>query len=192
MHLHYNQTTGAPISFHGDQDMAPSPSIEVTDAQWRAVVAETDRFRVDTGTGGLIETAPAAPGLDDQRTAAILRLGRIIERMSGALVAGVPAAERDAWAIKEAAAAAVLADNATKADLDLLNAEAAETGEMLDDLAASILAQAGAFRIAAGKVSGVRRAARARIVEAQDAAGIEAALADAATAADAFVADLEG
>ena len=55
------------------------------------------------------------------------------------------------------------AGTATANDLSMLNAEAGLTGETLDDLAASILANAAMFRVIVGKIAGFRRQTKAAL-----------------------------
>jgi len=66
----------------------------------------------------------------------------------------VPQAERDSWPTKEAAARAVLDDSATAQQIAMLDAECAVTGEIRDDLAASILSKADAYGGFAAAIGG--------------------------------------
>ena len=74
-----------------------------------------------------------------------------------------PESEKLSWSDKEKAAERYQAGTATANDLSMLNAEAGLTGETLDDLAASILANAAMFRVIVGKIAGFRRQTKAAL-----------------------------
>ena len=74
-----------------------------------------------------------------------------------------PDAEKLSWSDKEKAAEHYQAGTATANDLAMLQAEAGLTSETLDDLAASILANAALFRVVVGKIAGFRRQTKAAL-----------------------------
>ena len=121
-----------------------------------------------------------------------MRGSRAIQRMQSRLEAcaerptgPVPLAERLSWTAKEAAARAHLAGEAGAADTALLEAEARETGETLDRLAATIVRNADVFRAASARLAGLRRHHLRRIAAAETPAEVAARLADLEAALDA-------
>jgi|GEM_PF-4372181 len=89
-----------------------------------------------------------------------------IEAVEETLTAGVPLAEKLSWATKEQAALAVLGGTDSPADTALLAGEASITGETVVELAARIIAAAEAYRFAASRMAGIRRAAEKAIAAA--------------------------
>jgi hypothetical protein len=108
--------------------------------------------------------------LDIERAEARARIVQLIERAEVALTGARSRYEPHSWDRKAAAAAAYLGGTATTAQEAMLQAEADETGETLTDLAQLIAANAGAFEVAAARLTGLRRKAMAGIAAAEDAA----------------------
>ena len=125
-----------------------------------------------------------ADTLAAQRKDGIERLGLVMDAGSKRMVVGIPAAERDGWAVKAAAAERHAAGQATDLDTTILSVEAGTTGESIDDLALSILANASQFATLAGLLAGIRRKAKAAIETAANETEIQAAI-------DAAVLDLD-
>ena len=90
-----------------------------------------------------------------------------ISAVEEALTSGVPLAEKLSWTAKEQAALAVYAGTETEADTALLAGEASITGETVTELAARIIAAAEAYRFAASRLAGIRRAAEKAIAAAE-------------------------
>ncbi|MCC6306572.1 MAG: hypothetical protein IT545_15445 [Rhodobacteraceae bacterium] len=128
----------------------------------------------------------AAGELARARAAAAAGLVGAIEAAAEAATGRVPLAERLSWPAKEAAARAILAGAATAADLGLIAAEAAVTGEVPGDLALRIVGRAEALRTIAARLAGLRRRTLAEIgaaATAAAAAGVLAAARDGIAAA---------
>jgi hypothetical protein len=89
----------------------------------------------------------------------------------------VPQADRDSWATKAVAARAYLADVASADQTAMLQAEAAVTGELVEDLAAAIVAMAENYAGIAAKLAGQRRKTRTAIEAATTPAQVQVALA---------------
>jgi len=94
---------------------------------------------------------------------AIAAVHSAISRVETTLTSGVPLAEKLSWTAKEQAALAVLAETASPADTALLAGEASITGETVVELAGRIVAAAEAYRFAASRMAGIRRAAERAI-----------------------------
>ncbi len=107
-----------------------------------------------------------APGRTFTATTALAAVLAAIEAVETALTSGVPLAEKLSWTAKEQAAIAVLADTASPADTALLAGEASITGETVAELAGRIVAAAEAYRFAASRMAGIRRAAERAIASA--------------------------
>lgn len=143
-----------------------------------------DHFEVitDAQTGEKVirpytEAEIAALGMQPaQALAAVLAS---IASVEAALTAGVPLGEKLSWTAKEQAALAVFSGNDSPADTALLAGEASITGETVAELAQRIIAAAEAYRFAASRMAGIRRAAEKAIAVAADAAALEQAVATA-------------
>jgi len=120
--------------------------------------------------------------LQAHQRAARRRVVESLDRMAVAQTGDVPTAEGLSWGDKARAAEAVLANSADPAQLAMLEAEAAETGEVLSDLAARIKARADQFRATAGRIAGIRRTVNASIGAAGTPAEVEAVIAAFETA----------
>jgi hypothetical protein len=81
-------------------------------------------------------------------------------RIAAEAMGNVPLHEMLSWPIKEAAARRFLAKEATDQDLTMLQAEVAETGETLEQLARMILRKADEFRFLTARLTGERRRVR--------------------------------
>jgi len=125
-----------------------------------------------------LETPDPAADLAQARAAAEAALLGRIDAVAEALTGLVPLAEKLSWIPKEEAAQAIADGTASPADRALLEGEAAVTGESVADLAARILKNAGAWRLAIAWLSGLRRRTLAALAQAPDAGGIAAALAE--------------
>lgn len=102
----------------------------------------------------------------------------------------VPADEKLAWVYKDAAARAIDAGTADAAQLALIDAEAAITGETREDLAAKIIVKSNLYRQVVAAVSGLRRKTGAAIDAASDPYQYEAILAAAQAEAAALATSL--
>ncbi|MEM9522759.1 MAG: hypothetical protein AAF982_01990 [Pseudomonadota bacterium] len=94
---------------------------------------------------------------------AIRAMAEFADQFVAPLIEHAPPAERLSWPVKEAAAEAHLAGEATPPQTDLLAAEASITGESLDELATHIVATAAIFRQVAAAIAGLRRKVAAEI-----------------------------
>lgn len=81
------------------------------------------------------------------------------DRIAREALGNTPLYEMLAWPAKEEAARRYLAGDATEADLALLQAETAVTGEKEADLAKLVIRRADSFRQLSGQLTGMRRAA---------------------------------
>ena len=113
------------------------------------------------------------------------------DEMAEKLTGRVPAAERDSWPLKEQAARAYLAGEQSEQDTALLQAEAELTGETVAALAATIVQKSTLFRIAAGKIAGMRRTTIAAINEADTFEQVNTVLAGAKSSAELLLAELQ-
>lgn len=102
----------------------------------------------------------------------------------------VPDAEKQAFAAKEAASRAYVAGTATASQAAILRAEAAITGETVDELAALVIAEADIAVQISAHVSGLRRAVKTQLDAATDPAQLEGILDAAKVQAQAMAADL--
>jgi hypothetical protein len=93
------------------------------------------------------------------RTKAIDAARAEADRIAREALGATPLWEMLAWPAKEEAARRYLAGEATEADMLLLRAETAQTGETEADLAALVVRRADAFRQISGHLTGMRRAA---------------------------------
>jgi len=100
---------------------------------------------------------------DAGRAIALKALADFLDRATGALTAGVPLSEQLSWAPKEESAKRYLDGTHGPDDLAMLEGEAEETGETLEELAQRVLAKADANRRAVSKLTGIRRKAEADI-----------------------------
>ncbi|MEO0955800.1 MAG: hypothetical protein AAFY12_12460 [Pseudomonadota bacterium] len=98
--------------------------------------------------------------------------------------------EKLSWTVKEAAAEAHLAGNATADQTAMLQAEADQTGESLSDLSNAILSNATMFRQIAGSIAGLRRATRAALEAESDPVNYTTILQTAQSNADALASSL--
>jgi len=129
--------------------------------------------------------------MDKIRHQAISTVIKTADQMAEKLTGRVPRAERDSWPLKEAAGRAFQAGEPTPQDTALLQAEAGLTGEDVARLAASVVQKATLFRLAAGKIAGMRRAITTAINEAGTPEQVEAVLADAKSRAGLLLAELQ-
>ncbi|MCD9148526.1 hypothetical protein [Pseudophaeobacter flagellatus] len=107
-------------------------------------------------------------------------LAEALDRLTtsaSAITGRVPQAERDSWATKAVAARAYLASAASVEQVAMLQAEAAITGEEIEDLAAAIVAMADAYAGIAAQLAGLRRKTRTAIEAALTPAQVQVALA---------------
>lgn len=118
--------------------------------------------------------------LTEEKSVAQKRVVGFAEDIFKQLTAGVPDSERLSWPLKEKAARAFEAGVATTEDTLLLQGETELTGETLAELAQTIVQKANAFRMATGKITGMRRKTVAAIKEASSLEQI-AAILEAAT-----------
>ncbi|PKP71843.1 MAG: hypothetical protein CVT82_00280 [Alphaproteobacteria bacterium HGW-Alphaproteobacteria-4] len=120
--------------------------------------------------------APTPPPLDEVKSRAISAMLAWAGDFMGRFTADTPLDERLSWDAKEAAARAHIAGTADAAQVELLQAEAALTGETVDNLSLLILANAELFRQIVGRVSGLRRVTRDAINAAETPEAVQAVL----------------
>jgi hypothetical protein len=125
-------------------------------------------------------------------TTALAAVLAAIEAVESALTSGVPLAEKLSWTAKEQAAIAVLADTASPADTALLAGEASITGETVAELAGRIVAAAEAYRFAASRMAGIRRAAEKAIAVAENGEALMQAVALAEAQCEAILGAANG
>jgi hypothetical protein len=132
------------------------------------------------GPGRIDWARVIAPGTHaaEARARAETRLSEAIEAATLMLTGTVPLTEKLSWTAKEEAARAWVAGLADPAQRALLEGEAGVTGEDPGDLAARVLRNAEAWRLAIARLSGLRRRTVAALAAAPDPAAIEAVLAE--------------
>lgn len=146
---------------------------------------------LNAGPGWIVAGDAFVPPKDSfTPTTALAAVIAAIEAVEAALTSGVPLGEKLSWATKEQAAAAVLAGSPTDADTALLAGEASITGETVAELAQRIIAAAEAYRFAASRMAGIRRAAEKAIATAPDAAALEQVVATAQAQCAAIVEEI--
>lgn len=122
----------------------------------------------DAGPGWVLDgDTLVPPGRGFTQATALAAVLAAIEAVEDALTSGVPLAEKLSWTAKEQAAIAALAGSPSDADTALLAGEASITGETVAELAARIVAAAQAYRFAASRMAGIRRAAERAIASAE-------------------------
>lgn len=119
--------------------------------------------------------ARAASDLAEAQADAAQKLVAALDAYSQTLTGAVPRAEMASWTKKERAARAITAlATPDPADLALLTAERARTGETEAALVARIITRADAYSTAAGTIAGLRRAYGDQIEAAADTAAVAA------------------
>lgn len=101
--------------------------------------------------------------LRSHRSTTQAHLHKVLSDLSMQLTGATPLVEQLSWMAKETAARSHQAGTATQSDLQILNAEAQETGETLSDLAELILSKASTYRQATSFIAGTRRKYTTRI-----------------------------
>ena len=136
----------------------------------------------DAGPGWVLDgDTLVPPGRSFTPATALTAVLAAISNVEATLTAGVPLGEKLSWTAKEQAAIAVMNGTDTEADTALLAGEASITGETVLELAGRIVAAAEAYRFAASRMAGIRRAAERAIAS----AGTGEALMQAVEAAEA-------
>lgn len=106
---------------------------------------------------------PPAIDIGAAKAMAKVRVSRRADEIAKMIAGTVPLAEQLSWPVKESAARAYAAGQATPSQLGLLAAEAAVAGETVAALAAKVIANADAYFKAAGLIAGQRRRTMAAI-----------------------------
>lgn len=144
----------------------------------------------DPAERGLVETEPDAPPkyatLAEAKARVIQYATAFEEHVTGPVSLG----EKLSYDAKAAAAVAHMASAATPEETALLQAEADQTGESLNELAQRIIDRAAVFRVVAGSIAGLRRATNEALEAVNDPHDYEAVLADAQAQADALATSL--
>lgn len=164
-------------------------------------VASIDDLLAECATAGIVPTVAEPPlaalvlaDLVTLKVAAKARVAARADQIVELITGTVPLSERLSWATKEAAARALVAGTATTVQQSLISAEAQVTGETAAALAASIIANAEAYIVAAGLIAGQRRKTMAALDALVDPvtaeADIAAIFATAETEAQALLASL--
>lgn len=134
------------------------------------------------------EDLRSALGNEDEMTQPRLEAIKILADMandaSAQIDAAVPRGEMAAWPVKEASARAFKAGNPESQDHVVLEAEAAMTGESIDELVNAIIAKSEKYRLISGKLAGFRRAYGEKIAKAKSPKEVSQILADAHQSAD--------
>lgn len=112
------------------------------------------------------------------KDAALRALDRIIDRAAQGIAGQIPELERLTWPAKEAEARALAARTISRDHAPLLTAEAGQTGETLEALAAMVIAKADACHLLSATCTGLRRRFQARIEAAATEDDVQAALAE--------------
>jgi hypothetical protein len=128
----------------------------------------------------------AVPDIGAARAAALTAMADWISGFTARFTAGYPPEEVAAWPVKAAAARAHLAGIASP----LIEAEAALTGEDVDDLAALIAGMADQYEAVIARVTGLRRATRDAIMAAETPEAVTAVLTAAKAQAEAMIEEL--
>jgi len=119
------------------------------------------------------------PSMDDIRAGAKAQVAAMLDMAANAITGATPLAERLSWGPKQDAAKACQAGTATSDQIAMLEAEAAVTGESLDDLIVTILDAAAAYHTASGTIAGLRRTIAAELDACADIPAINTILATA-------------
>jgi len=117
--------------------------------------------------------------MDDIKAGAKAQVAVMLDMAANAITGATPLAERLSWGPKQDAAKACLAGTATSDQIAMLEAEAAVTGENLDDLIVTILDAAAAYHTASGTIAGLRRMIAAELDACADIPSINTILATA-------------
>lgn len=109
------------------------------------------------------EPDPVDPPKYPTPQAALEAMAAWVDGFVAPMTGGVPQAELISWPYKGPAAEAYKAGTASPDQIDMIEGEAAITGEDPGDLADAIIAKAGPSRIVASRVAGLRRKITAQI-----------------------------
>ncbi|WP_305986126.1 hypothetical protein [Roseibium sp. MMSF_3544] len=146
-------------------------------------------FPGDTDNGdGTFSRPPARPKhtLETAKALIVEYAAAFEDHITGSVSIG----EKLSWATKEAAARAQTAGTADADHLALLQAEAAQTGETVDELSAKILSNATAWQQITGSVAGLRRSTFRALEAEADPVKYRAILETALAKADALAVSL--
>lgn len=133
------------------------------------------------------EADPAEPPTFATVDEALADLSAHIDALLTGLVKGAGDMERHSWFAREAVARAYLAGE-DLGDTSLLHAEAAVTGEEIDQLADRIMEASEAYHASASTLTGVRRKARHTLIAASNAYAYDGIITAAKEEADALFA----
>lgn len=142
---------------------------------------------IDNGDG-TFSRPPARPKytLESAKALIVEYASAFEDHITGAVSIG----EKLSWATKEAAARAQMAGTADADHLALLQAEAAQTGETVDELSAKILSNTTAWLQITGSVAGLRRSTYRALEAEADPVKYKAILEAAMAKADALAVSL--
>lgn len=174
---------------------AAYPADGLAPAGWRFIEAAPTPENVSLVEGFQPETmilsadgvGPRPITLDERRARAKEELATMVAGLGALAASGVPAIERDGWAVKEADARTVIEGG----ESNMLAAEAAITGETVMELATAVIARGAIYRGLVGAVSGIRRKASMEIDAAANADSVTAALTNARAMVDAAIAEFQ-
>ncbi|MEO0682719.1 MAG: hypothetical protein AAF192_20150 [Pseudomonadota bacterium] len=148
------------IAFHAvELATAPAGSIPVSaERHAELMAAQAAGQRIVAGGGG-VPTAvdPPPPPAARLQIAARRRIGELATQALAHFSDGVPSAELVYWLEKATAATAYAGGSPSTAERDLIEIEAAETGEDPAALAQTIVTREATLRAALPKITGVRR-----------------------------------
>jgi hypothetical protein len=149
--------------------------------------SEAGRALYDEIAAGEVPDAPiGVADMDSVRSNALSAMADWISGFTARFTAGYPPEEVAAWPVKAAAARAHL----TGITSPLIEAEAALTGEDVDDLAALIAGMADQYEAVIARVTGLRRATRDAIMAAETPEAVTAVLTAAKAQAEAMIEEL--
>lgn len=154
-----------------------------------AVIFDGDRIEngsTANGDGTYAAPAIAKYTLESAKAMIVAYAEAFEDHVSGNVSIG----EKLSWTVKEAAATAHLAGNATADQTAMLQAEANQTGESLNDLSHAILSNATAFRQIAGSIAGLRRATKVALEAEGNPVNYTAILQNAQAGADTLATNL--
>ena len=144
-------------------------------------LAALDAIRVYPVTPSYGLALPAV-SLDQRRAAALRSVVQFCEGLTAPIIGAFPAAETLGWGTKAAAAAAVLAGDATAEQTTLIGVEATVAGDDPAALATVIDAKSRAYQMLIAMLTGTRRKAEQAIAASDEPEATAAAIIAAASA----------
>jgi len=153
---------------HGDDGLPPDAILIGKDRHLELVQALAQGQELVVRGGQVMARPPAPPSHAAQRAAALQRLAPAHAAFLHAITGKATKEERDTWPVKQPAAVAVLAGDATPAQTAMLQREASRRGVTTEELAEHIIAKADENMLAVGEAGARRADALAAIIAATD------------------------